>query len=76
MANAPEAENVRVAVRVRPLSEAELTKRCRPVVHKSPSEPIIFLGDHHQFTFDEVPRGCACPCLPMLCCRTHGCTAT
>ncbi|EDQ86613.1 uncharacterized protein MONBRDRAFT_21653 [Monosiga brevicollis MX1] len=49
-----EDENVQVAVRVRPLSADELTKGCKPVVHKSPDAPHISLRDHHQFTFDQV----------------------
>jgi len=50
----PETENVRVAVRIRPLNPAEVENQARTVAHKTDNEPHITLGERHQFTFDDV----------------------
>lgn len=50
----PEAENVRVAVRIRPQTNAEFEAGSRVVAHKTPAMPHLQLSDRHQFTFDDV----------------------
>eukprot|EP00049_Salpingoeca_infusionum_P014126 m.263558 g.263558 ORF g.263558 m.263558 type:complete len:1877 (-) comp15603_c0_seq3:2251-7881(-) len=49
-----DVENVRVAVRIRPLNAAEQEARAQVVAFKTPDQPHLRLKERHHFTFDDV----------------------
>lgn len=48
------AENIQVAVRVRPLSGSELGRGCTQSIRKNGLEPQIIVNNANSFTFNSV----------------------